>query len=179
MNPRLGQAMVALGIVLVAIGVVGLVTDDDGDEVASATSSSSTSSTAALGGGEPDLGGTARATPEERIREFYVAFEEAFQEGDAAFLFDRLHPAVIELYGANQCLDFTSDLPPRTFEIVEIHEPEPWDFGSEREGRELVVEDAIQVDVVQQVEGREIELASHLTVGPDGVRWFTDCGDPV
>lgn len=174
MNPRLGQALAGLGALLVTVGVVGLVTGDDGDDVTGAPTTTARAE---------DPGGTTSSAPvpiDEQIGAFYAEFGAAFGSGDVDFLFDRLDPAVLELYGADQCREHVASiLGERTFEIGDVGAPAPWDFGTEREGKPLIVEDAVPVDVVQKVDDREIPSEAHVTVREGTVRWFTDCGAPV
>jgi len=166
--------MVALGVVLVVVGVVGLAIDDgDDDEDGGATVATSTTTEPAGVGDQSD-------PTEDLVEAFYVEFAAAFGDGDVDFLFDRLDPVVIGLYGAAQCRDHVDDiLGARSFEVVDIGTPAPWDFGAEREQQSLVVEDAIPVEVVQRLGETEATSEAHVTIRDGGVRWFTDCGDPV
>lgn len=166
MRPRrlAGIAMMAAGLLTAAAGGAGLVLADAGRPAAIQTPGPSPSPT---------------PSAEELINEFFAVFGEAFGNGNTAFLFERLHPEVLNLYVESQCRTFLESIRGgRTFEILEIHPPGPWNYG-EREGREIIIEEAVQVDLIQRLDGREDRIESHVVIDDGTVRWFTDCGTPV
>lgn len=171
MTRRAALAMIAGGVVLVVVGIVGgFVFADDGDDdapIATATTSS-TSSTVATADAE---------TPEE----LYTLLEEAFRSGDADTLFARLDRAVLDAYGADQCRGYLDGVeqPELEIDVVAVGEPEVWAFG-ERDGLAIRVEDAIPVELVQTVDGTaSAPQEAHVRRVGDELRWFTDCGDPI
>lgn len=150
---RTGLVLMLVGVVTTGVGVVGELLDADGDE-------------------EPEV--------VETPQEFFTLLDDGFQRGDAEFLFDRLHPAVLDLYGEAQCLTYLSSLDaPDAIEVVEVYRPEAWFYGT-RDDRQVLIEDAVRVDLVERIGDEEVELEAHLAPGDDGTfRWFTDCGDPI
>lgn len=167
MSPRRWVAIVlmAVGILTATAGIVGFVfSGDEGTEVVVGTPTPAPSPTP-----ETDL----------IVRDFYAQLGRAFQTNNQTFLFDRLHPEVSKLYGEPQCRQHLVAIAGnRSFEVLQVHQPAPWNYG-EREGRQIIIPDAIQVDVIQRLEGREpVQSATHLVISGDHPRWFTDCGDP-
>lgn len=174
MRPGAGLAAVGVGAVLVLVGAAGLVIDDDedggggGGVVASSTTTTSAPTTTS-------------AVPAETPEELYALLEVAFQTGDGDALFTRLDAAVLDVYGEEQCRSYVDGLerPDLEFEVVEVYETAPWDFGK-RDGLTVPIDDAIQVDIVQIVGGERAPVTeAHVRYEGDELRWFTDCGDPV
>lgn len=171
---RLALGLMGLGVVLTLVGVLGSLADsDDGDD----TPAAPTTLTGPTETPDPTDPVPEPETPEE----FYSRLERAFQEGDVDFMIERLHPEVVELYGEQQCRGFLDGQPPRTIEVVEIGETEPFDFG-QRDDVDLVVDDTLVVTIRQSIEGADepVESESHIVRTDDNTfRWFTDCGEPV
>lgn len=110
--------------------------------------------------------------------EFATELAAAINAGDVDYLTERLHPAVIERYGARQCRRFV-----RTtlagdevdWEVLGSSGPAPWPYASDE--RETVIEDAWAVTVRQP--GADPETSERHFTPADGTwRWFTDCGVP-
>lgn len=124
---------------------------------------------------EPVEESPAAETPEE----FLADLATALQEGDARFLFDRLNPAVIEVYGADQCRTHTRGLqdPSSTFDIVRISDLEPYDYNPD--GLTVTIPEAYTVTA--DITGTEGTSRGQVHVAPDDglITWFTDCGDPA
>ncbi|MBI2169665.1 MAG: hypothetical protein HYU28_09250 [Actinobacteria bacterium] len=179
MNRRLGTVLMIAGAALAAVGAIGLVSDDGDSKPAPAATPTGEVTTSTSRATTTSTTEAAAPTTEELVSAFYEVFGAAFREAETDFLFERLHPEVIALYGEDQCRAFIEKVPDnRSFEILEVHNPAPWNYG-EREGREIPIEDAIQVDVIQRIDDRDTQLDSHLAVVGDEVRWFTDCGEPI
>ncbi|MGH9195709.1 MAG: hypothetical protein ACRD1T_08220 [Acidimicrobiia bacterium] len=159
-------ALMAIGILTASVGIVGYVFGGGQEPAAFPTPTPSPSPT-------PDT------STDRVVREFYAQLGEAFQTNNQGFLFDHLHPEVVKLYGDPQCRAHLARIVGnRSFEVVQVHPTAPWNYG-EKEGRQIIIPDAIQVDVIQRLDDQGTQSATHLVIGPERVQWFTDCGDPT
>jgi len=123
---------------------------------------------------------TAEPAPEpETPEEFAVALAAAHREGDAAFLLQRLHPEVIDLYGRKQCASFLKTIRDETrdYQVTGSSQLEPWPY--EPDGRSIVVEDVYSVDVEATVAGETSSEELHFGLVGEELTWFTDCGEPT
>jgi hypothetical protein len=156
MRPRL----LAIGIVVLAAVVgaaVWLGSDDDPDGEATR---------ATVGVAE---------TPEG----FLPVFSAAIRTGDERFLFERLHPAVVEFYGVRACRVYLRDFVVPDSEFVYHSAAEPAEFTWIADGMATLVQDVVNVDVTAVSEEGEIDRVIHLGIVEGDLRWFADCGDPV
>jgi hypothetical protein len=125
----------------------------------------------------------ASPTPEpagaETPQEFYEQYTESMHSQEVGFLFDRLHPDVIERYGAEACRSYLQTILDPTFEIsVEgVGDLEAWIY--ERDERTTQIEDVLPVDVVQTSRGETSAFVAHLALIDGILYWFTDCGEPL
>jgi hypothetical protein len=107
------------------------------------------------------------------------ALGRAIARGTNAFMFENLHPQVLERYGVQQCRNYTRNTssPGLSLEYQSSTGPEPWDWTLDE--RTTTIPDAWTVTVrwrdPQTDELRDVHIAA-----ADGTwRWFTDCGDPL
>ncbi len=117
--------------------------------------------------------------PAAASRLFLDQFAPAVRAGDEAFLYDRLHPAVIERYGEATCRAYAAVFEDAAFELTPIDAapPAPWDYVSDE--RTTTIADAWAVLASTVVDGAPVERDFHFApIGPT-IRWFTDCGEPV
>jgi hypothetical protein len=122
----------------------------------------------------------AEASPEaETPEEFLADLATALQEADARFLFERLNPAVLDVYGEDQCRTHTRGLqdPSSAFDIVRISDLEPYDYDPD--GLTVTIPEAYTVTA--DITGTQGTNRGQVHVAPDDglITWFTDCGDPV
>lgn len=159
MKPKLGVVGV-LALAAVVAAAIWLGSDDDPD-------SGSTAGT---------IGGTAAAA--ETPRGFLPVFSAAIRTGDQVFLFERLHPAVVEFYGEETCRVYLRDfiVPDSEFRFRSASEPE--EFTWVADGRATLVRDVVNVDVTAVSEEGQIDRVIHLGIVEGSLRWFADCGDP-
>ncbi len=129
---------------------------------------------------EPEAPPEEPAEEEEGVEEFYASLGEAIRTGDADFLFARLHPEVLELYGEDQCRASVErlDNPDYEIEVIAVGEARRFLFGK-REGLKIPVADTIPVEIVQRAGDQEVEQTAHVARVDGELRWFTDCGDPI
>ncbi len=113
------------------------------------------------------------------VEEFMAQLATALREGDEAFLFPRLHPAVLELYGEEQCRAYTTPLqdPTLQLEVRGVTGPERWAW--ERDDRTTDVADVFTVAVLLRSGDTEADQELHVGIVAGDLRWFTDCGDPL
>lgn len=100
----------------------------------------------------------------------------AVEAGDERYLFERLHPAVIERYGERRCRSYTNGIHhPLDWEILATSTA-PWDY--ETDGLSTTIADATIVSV-RQADADPPERDLHFATSDGSWRWFTDCGDPA
>ena len=188
---RSGMILVAVGLVVVAIGVVGLVSDRGaatatvvGSVVASpsATPAPTPSAAPALtAAATPPPTPSPSATPDAdtRIRAFYVVFVPAFKTGDAKTLLALVHPATIERYGVAACRASFAKLTDPTYAVVikTIHAPAPWAYA--KDGLTKTIADVWAVDVDVTYQGTTTTAVFHVAPVGGEIRWFADCGTPL
>jgi hypothetical protein len=114
-------------------------------------------------------------TPEE----FLPVFVQAIRDGDARFLFARLHPVVIDFYGARQCRASTRAFVDPEADFVFVSTSEPGEYPWEVDGVTTLVGDVLTVRVTQVSGGEEADREIHLGIVDGDLRWFVDCGDPA
>jgi hypothetical protein len=158
-KPRLLVAGVVLALAAVVVAAVRLGSDD-----------------APNAGAADPTGGTAVAESPEG---FLPAFSAAIRTGDERFLFDRLHPAVVEFYGVRACRVYLRDFVVPDSEFVYRSAAEPSEFTWVADGTATLVQDVVNVDVTAVSEEGEIDRVIHLGLVEGSLRWFADCGDPV
>jgi hypothetical protein len=108
--------------------------------------------------------------------QFAMDLLAAFQAGDTQYLFDRLHPLVIERYGSDQCRNYTSGFDPNpetSWTVRNSSGPQSWVWGTD--GLSTTVEGTWTVRVRIPDEGRR---AVHFAPFEGTWRWFADCTPP-
>jgi hypothetical protein len=109
--------------------------------------------------------------------DFAAALLSALQTGNDAYLNGRLHPAVIDRYGASQCTKHVSTFgpdPSAQWTVVTVNGPAPWSWVTD--SLTTVIPDTRTVTVDEPSTGqRDLHFAPS-----DGTwRWFLDCGKPL
>lgn len=187
----LGGAMVVLGIASSVVGLVGLLGEDGGvaaversPTVTEEPTPTATESPTAEPTVEPTVEPTAEPTPEstaETPEVFFAAMGEAFSAGDARFLFSRLHPFVLDRYGAPQCRASLGDteVPDYAVEVLEVEEDRGV-FVYDADGLRRRVHGATTVRIRFTEDGETfIETDTHIVLTGDRFQWLTDCGTPI
>jgi hypothetical protein len=115
--------------------------------------------------------GAKRETPERFLKKLATAF----RTGDAKFLLARLDPAVLDRYGKPLCKGFVSGLEDETaaFDVIEVGEPEDYDYVSE--GETTTVPDTVTVTVDATRDGATSTEEVHLAADGKRLTWFTRC----
>lgn len=116
----LGRVMVGVGAALVVVGAVGQLRSGGETAVASPTTTAAAAPTSSAPVAEPSSTTTSTTTEGsttttsapttttttaevETVEEFVAAFAAATASDDAGFLFQRLHPVVLEVYDPELC----------------------------------------------------------------------------
>jgi len=157
---------VAAGLILTGVGVAGALGD-----WGSSTSSSASKPTPA-----PT---TAKPTPGETPQQFLDDLAAAVRAGDVAFQLDRLHPAVLDRYGAEQCrADIATRTDPSRRYVVKSVSPtgRPYDYASD--GQTVTIADAVTVEADVVDHGQTQTVTLHLAKSDGTYAYFSDCGTP-
>lgn len=117
-------------------------------------------------------------TPEPP-EDFVKALAAAFREGDTAFLVERLNPAVIAVYGVEQCTASIQPDPTRSFTVTSVSELEPYVYNPDGLAKEI--SGGAYTVLADVVAGGATATGRELHFAPVGRRltWFTDCGQPL
>ena len=110
--------------------------------------------------------------------DFFDLFNAAQGAGDSARMLEMLHPAVLELYGAEACSGYLASIvnPAVTIEVLSAVEIGVWEWI--RDGQTLPIADTSSVQVNIHNGDAVSQSQLHLAVRPDGtLGWFTDCGE--
>ena len=117
------------------------------------------------------------------VKDFVEALQMAFTIPDPEFLYDSLHPAVIDRYGEEACRmrveNFGSEL---NLQFVKLIGFGPWDYMSD--GLSTTIPDTYTVALNQTVDRVRQRSEAHFTLflpeakGVPNLTWFIDCGDP-
>jgi hypothetical protein len=192
-----GVAALVIGIALIGSAVLDLGEDSRSSTAAQATPTASPS-TSASAPSPVGVSASPPATPSAplsssaatapgpdstpdpftRVSAFTSVMIPAMRDADAATLASLLHPATIERYGLDACLEELGRINDPTFDIV-VHgvgSPEPWDYTTD--GVTTTIPDALDVDAAMTVNGATEATDLHLAIVDGEVRWFTDCGTP-
>ena len=181
---RAGALLGSLGLTLVVVGGLGLALDGDGG--ASATKAQSNRETAAATGTTAPARATGTtpvpttAPVGTRAVAFFADWANALRTGDATFLYERLHPAVVDRYGDTACRAYVGAIQ-RPLAATEVLGTDPataaWSW--ETDGRSTEIPDALGLRLRRTEDGSTYtESDVHVALVDGEVRWFTDCGTP-
>jgi hypothetical protein len=197
---RSGVALLVAGIVLIAIGAIGMLgagsteggpPEADVSAPPSAAVSSSVAPTAPVDA-TPSPPPTATPVPtaspalpsptpdaEALIVAFYEGLDPAIRAADADILVPLLHPATIERYGEPACRTYLGGLadPTLDIEVASVAGPAPWDYITD--DLTTTIPDAWTVQAAFTSQGATSDRELHVALVDGEVRWFTDCGTPL
>lgn len=188
-----GNVLVAAGLVAMAAGALGLVVDDDegagaGEPAlaAEATTTSTTASTSTTAAPTTTTSAPTTSTsstttvPVETPGEFFARWTDALNNGDAAFLVARLHPAVFERYERADCEAYLGSRPggAAQSDVLSTGGIAPWRWETDGLAREIP--ETLTVRLRRTEDGGEtfVENDVHVVVAGPLIQWFTDCGTP-
>ena len=130
------------------------------------------------GGGSGSAAGDPQSSPPD-FDLFLNTFGQAHDNGDADTLFDLLDVATIDRYGPDQCRAYLGQV------VGSVTGPmllsaEPGVFSYETDGLATEIPDAWRLQIEAELGGSPVQVPMHVRPAADGgVRWFTDCGDPI
>jgi hypothetical protein len=116
------------------------------------------------------------------VQKFLDQLDEAVRKNDTDFRVARLHPAVIERYGEEQCRDFIAGPqagrdPSRNDKVERVDDPEPFDFTTD-DGA-VPIPDAQLVLVKETFKEKTSTRELHVAKVDGEFRYFIDCGTPL
>ena len=160
-------AAVAIGLILAAVGVAG----------ALGAWGATTSTGAAK---KPSPSTIAPPAKSETPQQFLDQLAAAVRAGVVAFQLDRLHPAVIDRYGMDQCrADIATRTDPTRRYVVKSVSPatRPYDYASD--GENVTIAEAITVEADVADHGQTQPVTVHLAKSNGRYAYFSDCGTPA
>lgn len=132
----------------------------------------------ACSGSRGSDGGGSKAKAE--AQRFLDELDKAVRVRNIDFRVSRLHPAVIERYGEQQCRDFLSGQPEdntRRDRVRRVGKPESFDYATD--ALSVTIPDAIPVLVRETRLGKKADRDLHLAPANGGLTYFIDCGGPL
>lgn len=183
-SPRVhGPALVGVGLTLVVVGLLPRSPSAGPQPAAVSPAPPPTAAPAAAPAPPPSPPEERDATPQPQVEPdvvgFYATFAAAVRRGDAATLHELLHPLVRERYGSGQCRSYLAGVSDPGFDVEVVGSPVPERWVWELDGRRTEVPDAVAVAIRVSAGGADAGQVAHLAPSDGGLRWFTDCGEPV
>lgn len=195
---RLGIGLVLVGILAVLIGLVGMLSSgEDGDlsaattiaaattatgattttaaPTSSSTSTTTTTTVPATSSSTSSTTSTTGVSPQAIVEEFAAAFASSLATGSGDFAYERLHPVVVALYGADLCRAYVDR------EVVLISDytfagpvsgPTPQPFTTATGD---VTVDVYTAPVTFTFQGQQFEATGDFALVDGVVHWFTTC----
>lgn len=122
------------------------------------------------------------AAGKEEVQKFLDRLDQAVRKGDTDFRVARLHPAVLDRYGEQQCRDFLSGPmagpdPSRADKVTRVDKPEPFVFTTD-DGA-VPIGNAQLVLVKETFQKKTTERELHVASVDGQLRYFIDCGTPL
>jgi|GEM_PF-6219576 len=113
------------------------------------------------------------------VLEFVAQLSAAFQTPDLDFLLERLHPEVLQRYGAQTCQAYLPEIvdPTRSLTVISLVSFGQWQWDSD--GLSTVVPDVYVVEMDHTFQGETTRFEGHFGMVDDMLYWFTDCGTPA
>jgi hypothetical protein len=116
------------------------------------------------------------------VQEFLDRLDEAVRQGNTDFRVARLHPAVIDRYGEQQCRAFLASPsagpdPSRADKVKRVDRPEPFEFSTDDGAVPIPEAQLVLVEETYQKKTTQREL--HVARVDGELRYFIDCGAPL
>jgi hypothetical protein len=115
----------------------------------------------------------------DRILDYFRSFNESFEQEDATFLIESIHPAAMDRYG-DVCPAYLESIMenPVSIEVLEVTEFGPWIWVSD--DLETSIENVYTIAVNYTVQGQTTPTEIHIALRDDAsLGFFPDCGEPV
>lgn len=162
---RLALRLFVIGGAIALVSVVGLVAGVGETTKPTAAGEGTTTTTPIRTGGGSE-------TP----LEFVAALAKAEQDANVDFRFERLHPAVIDRYSADECraaVDDPAD-PAARFENPQIDHVGSWEYASD--GKTTTIPNTTFVNAKRYSAAQSGEqVVLHIAKSGGKWRWFTAC----
>jgi hypothetical protein len=103
-------------------------------------------------------------------------FVTGMASGDTGYLFDHLDPAVLQVYGADQCraaLAETAPDPTSHYTVLSVSGPAPWPYTAA--GQTVTVSDVYAIEANVTLGGQMANGTHHFTLRNGALNWFTKC----
>ncbi len=188
-NRTLGLGMVAIGLLMVVVGVASLGGDSPND-VATATTTAAPASTTAAPASTTTAAPTTTSTPTTTtttstttttapppsIEDFIVAYAAATESGDTGFLTDRLLPDLRTIFGEELCRNWveTEILALRAYQLTgEVSGPfaRTLNVGDTA----ISVEQYYEAPVSFTFQGQSFDTVATFVVADGQVYWIGEC----
>ena len=134
------------------------------------------------GSGSAGESGSATGDPQTGPPDFDIFltnFGQAHDSGDANSLFDLLDVATIDRYGPDQCRSYLDQVV-GSLTAPTLVSADQQVFNYETDGVTTEIPDAWRLQIDVELGGSPAQVAMHLRPVEDGgLRWFTDCGEPI
>lgn len=172
----LGGALLAVGIVVIGIGIAGQVGSWGAKTETVAGSTDDTSG--ATGNGSSSTTSTTLA-PAEDPAAFLDQLGAALRDGNTDFLVARLNPAVVARYGSAQCLGTLAGArdTSATFTVQQVSDPADFDWTTD--GKTISLAETVTVDVDRVQRGVPSTASLHIVEVNGQFTWLVDCGTPI
>jgi hypothetical protein len=203
MKERGGIVLMVIGLVVVLIGGVGwALSGDDTTQDAAATTSTivetttSTPSTTASAADTTSTSATSSTTTStsttestsstsststspddpETVEEFVEEFSEALEDGDREFVLERLHPVVIDGWGAELCETWvdTEIMALSDYTLVSVNEGPVTRTVNTPAGAQQV-ENFFDASVTFTFEGQDFEASGSFALVDSDMYWLGQC----
>lgn len=120
------------------------------------------------------------AVAPQDVLAFIADFPRAVREDDRAFLLRTLDPAVLAVYGQDQCAAMLADgFADPSFAMSLLKVRDPRDYPYVADGIETTVPATWELYVEAHSDAGSGEAWVHYAQTDDGLTWFTDCGTPI
>ncbi len=110
------------------------------------------------------------------IQTFATNLAQALKVNNTTFLFDNLDPAVLRLYGADQCRQHINQRkadPTTKIQVLNVNGSGPWVYVTEAGSQQVTQVYTLTANVTQQ--GTLTQTLVHFGVNGDQLDWFTRC----
>lgn len=177
-GPRRRLLVIAVASLAVVVAGVGLfVMQDDGADAPAARGDDRGEDEGAAASSTTGRSTTTVDVPVDGIEDFFRVWAQAVSAGDTEFLVERLHPAVIDLYGRQQCEAYFTSVVAQPVEVEVRSVGQPADVRLGLDGDNRIVDGVIVVRLHRSDVDDEVQ--ARVAVIDRAVRWFSDCGDPA
>jgi hypothetical protein len=169
---RVGLVLLLVGTLVLATALIGPATSNPQPSTTtsaagqtSQTISTTTSTTT-----------TSTTLPPETLAEFVDLFAAALEADDVQFIFGRLHPAVVDGYGADICLKFIEReiIALDNYRLTADPAP-PADADFELPSGMVTIEAVVLASVAFTFGGEDFELPATFALVDGEYRWMTQC----